>query len=228
MSKKTDLLGPIPRALVGVPREYLGVILDVANKLGGQDGKLWKVRLTGVLREGVKPEVVAQSVIGNSKFLKRLFTDETIVLDPTDGTKTIAQAKEVFTGYLSLDFINWGLDMPGQPTPAAEVFVCEMVRDGTFRQIFGSLNCPFDQLCLTQHQIRGFVVKHRDKLREDGYGTFFLFKVRDEFFVADVRMDSGGRLYADVYRFSDGIVWSAESRHRFVFPQLIPLATVAS
>lgn len=63
MSIKQDMLGPVVRALVGVPREYLGVVLDAINKLGSKDGELWKARLSTVLREGVKKTVETKHII---------------------------------------------------------------------------------------------------------------------------------------------------------------------
>ncbi len=76
-----------------------------------------------------------------------------------------------------------------------------------------------DLMCLTKGQIKGFVKKYRNWLRTDGYGTFFLFKANNQFFVAFVGFDSGGlRVY--VGRFSDGYVWFTGYRLLFVIPQL--------
>jgi hypothetical protein len=52
---RNDMLAPIVRALVGVPKERLGVLLDTINKVGGADGELWRTRFAEVLRGGVKP-----------------------------------------------------------------------------------------------------------------------------------------------------------------------------
>ncbi|MDQ5976918.1 MAG: hypothetical protein QG664_831 [Patescibacteria group bacterium] len=52
---RNDMLAPIVRALVGVPQERLGVLLDTINKVGGADGELWRTRFAEVLRGGVKP-----------------------------------------------------------------------------------------------------------------------------------------------------------------------------
>jgi hypothetical protein len=74
-------------------------------------------------------------------------------------------------------------------------------------------------MCLTQPQIKRFVQDHRSWLRTGGCATLFLFKANNELFVADVDLDDGGRLGADVHRFSDGHVWSARFRDRLVVPQ---------
>lgn len=236
---KFDMLGRIQCALVGVPEERLGVILDVTNKVSGHEGEQWKARVAVTLREGLDPIVVPPKP---PVYLRQLFVGETILLNPTDGTRTITQAEEVFPRGIARDFVNWDIGVPAQPTGPMPVGVHEMVKDGTFRQIYASLDCPLHSLCLTQHQITDFCVKHRDKLRGDGYGTFFLLKKEGEpddqdgdennieanLFVAYVDLDSDGRLSADVRRFSYGHVWSAECRRRFALPQLVPSSTSAS
>lgn len=43
-----DKIGNVVRALVAVPQEYLGILLDLAIKLGGKDGSFWYQRLVAV------------------------------------------------------------------------------------------------------------------------------------------------------------------------------------
>jgi hypothetical protein len=156
--------------------------------------------------------------------LKRILDGEQIVIGKTDGKQTLANAKDVFTGWVDPDFVNYGCDVEGKPAPETPVEVFEMVEDGDFARIFGGFNVSLDELCLSQHQIKSFAKDHRDKLRTDGYGTFFLFKVAkgndSEFFVAYVDFDDGGRLEVSVHRFSDDHVWYAGFRRRIVVPQL--------
>jgi hypothetical protein len=152
--------------------------------------------------------------------LKLISDAETLELGPTDGKRTIAKAKEVFTWGIDGDFRNWGCDVKADPTKAVNVHVHEMIKDGTFDQIFGGLSDNLDELCLTQDQIIQFCEKHKKWLRTDGYATFFLFKVNGEFFVAHVYVPSAGALHAYVYWFSDGYVWYATYRRRVVVPQL--------
>ena len=145
---------------------------------------------------------------------------ETLELEATDGTATIAKAEDVFTWGIDGDFRKWGLDVKAKPTKATKVQVREMIKNGTFAQVFNGLSDNLDSLCLTQSQIIQFVVKHKKWLRTDGYGTFFLFKVGKEFFVARVSLDSGERPYVNASRFSGDYVWGADYPHRFVVPQL--------
>jgi hypothetical protein len=154
--------------------------------------------------------------------LKLISGTETLTLDETDGAETIAKAKDTFNGYLDSDFCNWNLDVPSQPTKDQKVSVFEMTKNGTFSQIYNGLSSNLDSLCLTQAQIIGFVKKHRKWLRADGYGTFFLFKRGEDFFVADVRVLGDGSLFVCVVKLADDYVWYAEYQHRVVVPQLEP------
>ena len=168
-------------------------------------------------------------ILRKNEFL-RLLSDQPLLLDPTDGTETLAQATDVF-GYIDPDFRNWDLNYPSPNTPATPVRVWEQIQDGTFRNLFDSLRVDRNRLCLTQAQIKGFVKKHRQWLRIEGYSTSFLFKKEKKekeeeekkgssFFVAFVYVGSGGRLAVHVYRLEYSYVWPAEYRHRLVASQL--------
>lgn len=160
-------------------------------------------------------------------YLRGLF-EERIIIGSTDGTQTINSASEVFAG--GIDFnVNLELNASSQPTGTSRVIVPELVKDGTFRNIFESVDYPLDRLCLTQHQIVDFCVTHRNRLRQGGYGTFFLFK-RDEtllvaddisnLLVADVRVGVDGSLFIFILFFLGSSPWYAICRHRFVLPLL--------
>lgn len=186
----------------------------------------WGEILRGV-RDGlpitVGSPIVAPPVKDNS-FTRRLFTGDP--LGPTGTrTRTIAKATDVFTGYIDLDFTNLGLDLPSRMTDLHKVDTDEMVRDGTFRDIFEGYNTDLNRLCLTQAQIIRFCVDFRHRLRTGGYGTFFLFKKEeneaDEFFVASVGFCGSGQLGVDVRRLDFDRVWGAEGRRRVVVPQLV-------
>ena len=98
--------------------------------------------------------------------------------------------------------------------------VYEMIEDGSFADIYKSVGELLDDLCFeSREQIDEFCRVHRDKLRTDGYATFFLFKVDGNFFVASVHVDDDGRLHVFVYEFSFDYVWLAEFGLRFVIPQ---------
>ena len=172
--------------------------------------------ITALVKE--KFTEIAESVVD---FVRLISSAETLELDETDGKATIAKAEDTFPGYIDGDFKNYGCDVESEPTQKTKVSVHEMVKDGTFFQIFNSMSNDLNSLCLTQEQIIQFVKKHRKWLRTDGYATLFLFKVGDEFFVAHVRFYSDGQLRARVYRFSYDRVWRASYRYRIVVPATV-------
>ena len=151
-------------------------------------------------------------------YLKLISGEETITIPPTDGTKTIAGAYDIFN-HIDSNFINWSTNVKSESTKEMSIAVHEMIKDGDFSNVFGSLSDDLDRLCLTQPQIIQFVRNHRKWLRTDGYATFFLFKVNNKRFVARVFSYSGGNLYVYVCHFSYGSVWTARYRHRVVFPR---------
>ena len=160
---------------------------------------------------------LAENIVGR---LKLVSGGKSVKLTATEGRETLTNARDVFTGYIDPDFKNWGLDVVSEPTKEMEVAVYEMIKDGNFAQLFGGFGENLDRLCLTQAQIRVFVRDQKNWLRTEGYGTFFLFKVGTEFFVAFVSVHAGGS-DVRVLRFSLGSVWIARYELRVVVPQLI-------
>lgn len=155
----------------------------------------------------------------DNAILRVISGTEKVMLRARDGSRTIRSSKNVFS-YIDSDFKNYGADQKGGKTDETEVVVHEMVKDANFAQMFSSLGQNLDALCMTQDQILEFIEMHRRLLRTEGYGTFFLFKSNDEFFVAGVRVQDGGSLKVHVRRLGDDGVWHAEDRHRVVVPQL--------
>ena len=151
-----------------------------------------------------------------SKRITRLIVNEPLILDAVNGSETLVNATDLFT-YIDSDS---EADEPGQPTEKTPVVVREMCNDASFAQMFGELNPDVGKLCFSQHQIKNFVKKHREHLRTIGYATFFLFKSRGNFFVADVSAYSNDELGVRVARFEDADVWCAKYRLRLVVPQL--------
>jgi len=157
-----------------------------------------------------------------NEFLHRLYEDKEILVGATTGEETIADASDLFPGFLDSDFKNWETNKPSnvatEPAPATVFEMYE--KSGTFRQIFGSLG-NIDDLCWEQGQILNFVREHSDKLHPKNWATFLPFKVKEieEPFVAFVIRDAG-ELKAVVYRFGDVYVWDAWRCRRVVVPQL--------
>ncbi|HEY3916124.1 MAG TPA: hypothetical protein VGN61_16685 [Verrucomicrobiae bacterium] len=151
--------------------------------------------------------------------LKLISMNEPLTIGPSDGRETIAQATGLFS-YIDSNFRHWGCDAPGQPTNQTQTFVYEMEQDGTFTEMFGDLRKDADSLALTQSQIVYFVRRYPHWLKPGGNGTFFLFSVARDFFIAAVYLFSDGRMGVRVRRFSLERIFRAGKHHRLVVPQL--------
>lgn len=221
----------------GQKQQFIRFVEDAARKAAGlavdklsAAGLLNAKSIQQVLMKGDKLATAVtahlmERILGLSKsILRPISIGEELTLDETDGKATLAEARDVFTGYIDPDFKTYGTNVPGVATGKMPVSVYEMVEDATFEQMFGSLTASLDDLCIPQDKIKQFVVKHRKWLRTEGYGTFFLFKAGAEFFVADVCLLDVGRLEVFFDRFSNDGVWRAEGRLRLVVPQLTPTA----
>lgn len=138
----------------------------------------------------------------------------TISLTKTSGEEIIADAKDVFTEWVDKDFKNWNLTSKSAKTKKTELAVCEMTEDATFTKFFAE---P-EKMALTQSQIIAFCKDHSKELNQSG-NNFFLFKEKNDFFVARVRLCGAGP-FVGVYRLSDDYVWGAGYRDRVVLPQL--------
>ena len=147
--------------------------------------------------------------------LCRLFPAEIITINAVDGTKTIAQAGDVF-GHIDPDFKE--LDVPGIMTSATDVAVFEVMSFGTSAETFESLG-RLSRLCLTQGQIVEFCSSFDRYLSLFG-STSFLFERKREFFSASVRVLDGGEKEVLPFSLRDGVVRSVVGRPRIVVPAL--------
>jgi hypothetical protein len=152
--------------------------------------------------------------------IKLISAGKRIVIGATQGTETLASAGDMFS-YISPDFQRWGCDKAEQATPEVAVEIYEQIEDAIYPKIFGSVDPNLDRLVLTTPQIRNFIVNHaKDYLLEAEEWTCFrfLFKVGNEFFVADVRVLFDGKRDIRTTRFLDGSVRHSKYHHRIVVP----------
>lgn len=220
MSKKSRKEVEAIESAMGVFVAIISGLVELVKKFGGTTENIYRLATP----EGSKTLEAIARIIANgtdgvrNEFLELISDGETLFIDAVNGKEILADASDVFA-YRDPDLKNWGADEKGLATESTPVRVYEMAKDATFLQMFGSLNADVKKLCLTQHQIKNFVKRHRNWLRTDGYGTFFLFESRSHFFFAHVYVYSGDGLDVYVDRFECSSVWDAEHRHRVVVPQ---------
>jgi len=155
------------------------------------------------------------------KILRLISQGENLVIDATDGTQTIVEARDIFRSGIDAAFKNWGTNKASEATEETPVQVYEMYKqNATLAQIFGSLSKDLDKLCFTQSQIINFCEKYSDWLRQDGHATFFMFKVNGQFLVALVYVNADG-LDVLVNRLGHDRVWLGGYRRRVITPQLV-------
>lgn len=206
---------------MGVFTSIISNLIELVKKFGGTMENIYHLATP----EGSKTlEAVARIIADGVKkiqneYLKLISGGQILELDAADGTETLANAKDVFS-YIDLNLKNWSTDKKGPATKETSVQVYEMTKDANFAEMFGSLSPDLHNLCLTQAQIKKFVIKHRNWLKTDGYATFFLFEEDGRFFVAHVHVYSGGSLSVYVLRLDFSLVWIADHCHRLVVPQL--------
>lgn len=221
MSKSKKEVESIVSAM-GVLTAIISNLVELVKRFGGTMENLY---LLATPEGNEKLEKIARIIVGKveetrRQFLQLISGGKSLAVDAVEGTEILADAKDMFPAGIDSDLKNWGADEPGQLTAETPVDVYEMKQNATFSQMFGELSADVKKLCLTQHQIKDFVKKHRNWLRTEGYATFFLFESNGNFFVAGVGFGSGDRLFVGVVRFGRSVVWSAEDRHRVVVPQL--------
>ena len=144
-------------------QDFAGLQIDQLSKL--RNGNItfeqvkWFNNLTFEQREalmGKQPEMVL--------YLSLLSGAETLMLDALDGKETLATAEEVFTGGIDGNVKNFGINKPGIATKEQAVDVHELIKDGTFAQMFDSLGTDLNKLCLAQARIKNFCKKHPQRL----------------------------------------------------------------
>jgi len=180
-----------------------------------QNGK----EAVSVFVKAVANRIQTQKEEKSSSILKLISVGEKIMIESLDGKALISKAKNTFKSGIDSDFTNWKLNEVSTATSETLLAVYEMVNDAIFVQMFTELNSDLDKLVMTQAQIIRFCEKHSTRLRQEGYATFFLTKVKGEYFVGGVRVGAGG-LGVSVYRLGYGSVWSASNILRVVAPQL--------
>ncbi len=187
--------------------------LDEVQRIVGKPGVVFKI----------VEDLFAKDVEQKSSMLNLISAGEKVMIEALDGKAYIADAKQTFRSYIDGNFKSWGLNKAGSTTLETLVDIHEVVEDGNLVKIFTSLNPDLEKLVMTQAQIIRFCEKHPTWLRQEGYGTFFLTKVSDEYVVVPVYVNSDG-LYVDVYRLGGARVLRGRCRHRVVSPQLIALS----
>lgn len=119
MSKNTDLIGSVVRILVAIPKEYLGLMLDIANKLGGAEGAAWYATLKVVLKTSTTTALELSAEMLNSSdhtrmqdFYDKHFPEMEVIVPHFEDKKGwvglyIAQGLTCDAVYAAWNFRKW-------------------------------------------------------------------------------------------------------------------------
>ena len=183
-----------------------GKILEIKRQIRQKGGSSLNPKLVELALQDIIEGRFNKKVESNPSILKLISGGEKITIKALNGKEFIYDSNDVFKCYVDEDFKTWGINKPGSATTEIQVDVHEMVKDGTFKEIFTSISNDIKKLVLTQAQIKKFCRKHAKWLRQDEYCTFFLTKQGEEYFVVNVHVNSDG-LPVNVNRFEHDYVW---------------------
>jgi len=142
----------------------------------------------------------------NMQYLRRLFPEEKISIhEPVRVPKSLVEFLwDVLIGWWKSDlrFNKLGFNTPSETFFA----VYEQISEGTFTEVFGSLNNDVEKLRLARAKIRSFCRHHQDKMTSNGWPSFFLYTERDE----PVSEDKGNLFVLFVGIHDDGLFLDKE------------------
>jgi len=220
MSKK-DVASIVSGA--GWIASFAGLLVEELERLGMSAENIHK--LAKPTQEGRALVRVCASKIaeaahgGQSEFLNLIPGGQNLVIGPTVGSRILAEAKDVFH-HIDPGFKKLSVDGSRGPTEETLVKIYEEKKDATFIKIFNSLSFDLHSICFTQGQIIDFADKHREWLRDQGWGNYFLFKSHEFFYVACVNACNIDKLEVFLHKFKDSYVEKAYFHPRIFVPQL--------
>ena len=202
---------------------------------GGTDEDTKRILSDERLRNEIAGLILGITKVVTGPILFPLLRDKPLSFDACGGTRTMANAKDVFTGWVDNDWKNYGLSNAGPATIATPARMYELSKNARFKEMFLSLSFPLDAMCVTESQYIGFAEKYPHLLGE--YGTFMLVKKDwskpamqlidgvenfDNVFVARAyryfEYFDGLNVYVDRFEYAHD--WDADGHHRVVVPQL--------
>ena len=132
-----------------------------------------------------------------------------------DGREKIMDATDVFF-FIDSDFGELVDSRETFETKETKVSISRLRKSAKYNQIFTSYaEKDLDAICFTQHQIRAFVEDKGGQIEKD-YLYFFLFRDKDNYFVATVLIDANGKANITSDPFGYRTIWSPVDHCRVV------------
>ena len=143
----------------------------------------------------------------------------TVVMEALNGKISMSIMKKIFKGGMEMSLQNYIQSKPNRATVETLLEVRELIENATLAKIFTKISCDLNKIAMSMAQIVCFCEKHSNFLREEGYATFFLTRIGNEFFVIFVCQENRG-LSAGMKRIDFLPQCFAESKHRVVTPRI--------
>lgn len=132
-----------------------------------------------------------------------------------DGHEKIVDATDVFF-FIDADFSELVDPYETFETKETKVSISRLRKSAKYNQIFTSYaEKDLDAICFTQHQIRAFVEDNGEQIEKD-YLYFFLFRDKDNFYVATVLIDANGKANITSDPFGYKTIWCLTDHCRVV------------
>jgi len=190
-------------------REFTtGLLNQLLVNLAGQEGQLWLEEFKRFLRREPCWVSVVETAKRAKVYFSRLYANELLFIGATDNIETFASSGVFPGGVYGATLLTGASKL----SPVIGVAVHEMVKSGTFAELFGSLGK--NRLRWSEARVVAFCRKYPGKIQRGGYATFFEVEGG---FMANVYFDSNGDLGVFIYPFLNGHVLHTGDRLRFVF-----------
>jgi len=199
------------------------IITEIKQAL--KDGRITETELRLFLASRNAPIIVPQTAqitnhVGPSQTTYlRMLSDMPITISHTTGDRTIAKSDRIFRRHIDHSFEKIGQSHLAVQKTNTSLCVYDLVKDGSFKDFFGSLPSNLDQLCLTQDQLIQFCEEYSESY-VDGHTVFFLLKESSYFQVASVSGTSSDSMIC-LHYFKLQSIWEVADKLRLVVPVIV-------
>ncbi|MEK7089638.1 MAG: hypothetical protein AAB920_02355, partial [Patescibacteria group bacterium] len=155
------------------------------------------------------------SVSKQNDILIPIVGKENLAIRLVDGTEIIATANDVFF-FIDHDFAELVDPCEMFETKETSVSIFRIRKSAKYNQLFTSCTeKDLDAICLTQNQIKAFVEDHKEQIEKDKL-FFFLFRDKDNYFVATALIDANGKANITSDPFGYKTIWAPLNHCRIV------------
>lgn len=146
-----------------------------------------------------------------------------LFVGPTDGTRTIFEATDLFQSGIEECFESCELNKPGEATEKTFVEIYRVNQVESLLKTFQAISSNFEELILGQGQIIDFCLNHQNLFLMKGVGTLFLTKKGRGYSAVLVFIKSNGLEVASYNPYSEKNIiceWISCENLRIIVPRL--------